>query len=220
MSEEKSVRARLRAFRDEVGSVGFDSTGQVGKRSYRYVTLLHLLEIVTPVLTKHGLILHQAVTIDGVLTEITDEKGLNTLSSVVPINYAGMNSQEIGSAITYSRRYGAFTLLGLVADEDDDGSAASRLPAQQAPRSTGNNDLVVGEPAAPEGWGSAKASATAHTTLSDRIGKLDAVQRSICSEYREANGGWPLAKAKFDELSAIVTTMEAGLMNEETDGKF
>lgn len=216
MPEEKSVKARLRDFREEVGSVGFDETGQVGKRTYRYVTLLHLLKVVTPVLTKHGLILHQAVTTEGVLTEITDEKSFNTLSSVVPISFAGLNSQEVGSAITYARRYGAFTILGLVADEDDDGAVASKRPEQGAKRSTPDP-----EPTPAEGWSSSKDSADAHTLLSDRIGKLDAAQRSICSQFREANGGWPLPKERFDELAGIVTVMEAGLMDQpKTEGTF
>jgi hypothetical protein len=33
--------------------------------------------------------------------------------------------QKQGSALTYARRYGLFALLGLAADEDDDGNAAS-----------------------------------------------------------------------------------------------
>jgi predicted metal-dependent hydrolase len=34
--------------------------------------------------------------------------------------------QEIGSALTYARRYSLSALLGIAADEDDDANAASR----------------------------------------------------------------------------------------------
>lgn len=45
-----------------------------------------------------------------------------------------VNSQSCGSALTYGRRYGLAALLGIVADEDDDGEAASS-GARSAPAS-------------------------------------------------------------------------------------
>jgi hypothetical protein len=36
------------------------------------------------------------------------------------------NAQGVGSALTYLRRYGLSALVGIVADEDDDGNAASQ----------------------------------------------------------------------------------------------
>ena len=36
------------------------------------------------------------------------------------------DAQGVGSAITYGRRYGLAAIVGIVADEDDDGNAASR----------------------------------------------------------------------------------------------
>lgn len=45
-----------------------------------------------------------------------------------------INSQSCGSALTYGRRYGLAALLGIVADEDDDGEAASS-GARSAPAS-------------------------------------------------------------------------------------
>ena len=41
------------------------------------------------------------------------------------------NAQGVGSALTYLRRYGLSALVGIVADEDDDGNAAS-APRQQS----------------------------------------------------------------------------------------
>ena len=38
-------------------------------------------------------------------------------------------SQTLGSAITYARRYALTAVLNLVADEDDDGQAATSAPA-------------------------------------------------------------------------------------------
>lgn len=43
------------------------------------------------------------------------------------------NAQGFGSATTYARRYGLSAVLGIIADEDDDGNAASKPPAKPAP---------------------------------------------------------------------------------------
>jgi hypothetical protein len=55
--------------------------------------------------------------------------------------------QKIGSAITYYRRYGLCSLLGIVADEDDDGNATippraitQSTPQQSRPQSIPYND--------------------------------------------------------------------------------
>jgi hypothetical protein len=40
--------------------------------------------------------------------------------------------QEMGSALTYSRRYSLFSLVGIAGEEDDDGNAA--VTATQAPK--------------------------------------------------------------------------------------
>ncbi len=42
-----------------------------------------------------------------------------------PLQIAGQGNQEIGSAVTYAKRYGLCAMLGLAADEDDDSNAAA-----------------------------------------------------------------------------------------------
>lgn len=46
------------------------------------------------------------------------------MKSEFPIISAKMDSQGIGSAMTYAKRYSLSGILGIVADEDDDGEAA------------------------------------------------------------------------------------------------
>jgi hypothetical protein len=43
----------------------------------------------------------------------------------MPLDGRSQNAQGVGSAITYGRRYGVCALLGIVADEDDDGNDAA-----------------------------------------------------------------------------------------------
>ena len=47
------------------------------------------------------------------------------LTGDYPLLLDKQNAQGMGSAITYARRYALMCVLGLVADEDDDGNAAS-----------------------------------------------------------------------------------------------
>jgi hypothetical protein len=47
----------------------------------------------------------------------------------MPLLLDKRNSQGLGSAITYARRYALTAVLNLVADEDDDGNQASSPPA-------------------------------------------------------------------------------------------
>lgn len=47
------------------------------------------------------------------------------ISSALTLKPSKADPQGVGSAITYGRRYGLSAILGIVADDDDDGNAAS-----------------------------------------------------------------------------------------------
>ena len=49
--------------------------------------------------------------------------------------------QGVGSALTYGRRYSLAALLGIVADEDDDGNAASHPQNRETPRKSNPTSL-------------------------------------------------------------------------------
>jgi hypothetical protein len=75
-------------------------------------------QVVTTRRTEHGL--------EVVVSTTLRRKGLGLLSGELPMPMGGKASaQEIGSAITYGRRYALSALLG-VCTEDDDGHAASQ----------------------------------------------------------------------------------------------
>lgn len=95
----------------------------------RYISLKALVEAVIPVLNNNGLVLTQFPTgtsQEPVLeTVLTVAETAHSISSSMPLLLEKENPQGLGSAITYARRYGLMSILGLVADEDDDGQAAS-----------------------------------------------------------------------------------------------
>jgi hypothetical protein len=108
-------------------AIRFDSEAQLGGgRRYRYASIAAILDGVRPILNKHGILLSQEPSqTDGVVSVTTrlslgDQSISSTLSA--PMSRGGFH--ELGSAITYLRRYGLASMLGVAAEEDEDGHAA------------------------------------------------------------------------------------------------
>jgi hypothetical protein len=100
-----------------------------GSYNFQYAPLEDIMSAIRRPLAEQGLSLSQTVTKrpDGwawVETMLMHSSG-EWITSDAPIaSRDGMTAQEMGSAITYARRYGV-TLVGcLVADEDDDANMA------------------------------------------------------------------------------------------------
>lgn len=108
-----------------------DADGQIGSRSYRYLTLDKLIERTRPILQKHGLTIMQLPTyiergtdaalpaLETVLLHASGEKVHDT----TPLYLTDKTMQGLGAAITYARRYAWQSVLGIAADEDTDGPA-------------------------------------------------------------------------------------------------
>lgn len=98
-----------------------------------YADLAEVINTVRPVLAKHGLSFLQApryengiVTVETMLLHSSGE----FISSEVSAPVSKNDAQGVGSAITYCRRYGLSAMCG-IAQEDDDGNAASQGPARK-----------------------------------------------------------------------------------------
>ena len=97
----------------------------------KYADLASVVEASRPYLAKNGLSVAQPITIgqDGkrVLVTILAHSSGQYLVSRVPLNTTKEDMQSLGSAVTYMRRYAYASLVGVVAeDEDDDGEAVAR----------------------------------------------------------------------------------------------
>lgn len=99
----------------------------------RYADLATVLKTVRPVLSKHGIALTQTTNYaEGVLVLVTrlswrDEE----IVGHYPVIPQQSTPQGYGSALTYARRYAIQAIVGVAADEDDDGNAASAASAPQ-----------------------------------------------------------------------------------------
>lgn len=133
----------LTRFQGEVTPIPFDNKVSVrmrrgGSYNFKYASLKSIRSVCRPLLVKHGLSVTQVFTLSGnmpcLVTMLMHASG-QYISGSMPlyITPAGastdeepemMNPQEIGSYITYMRRYAYTAILGLVSDEDDDGNMA------------------------------------------------------------------------------------------------
>jgi len=110
--------------------------GKDGKSHHgRYSTLAAILDHVRPVLAEHGLAVMQPIEAEGVRTMIVHESGGVYDAGTYPLATSYPNPQAQGSAISYARRYGLMSVLG-IAGTDDDGNSAVKATqaAQREPR--------------------------------------------------------------------------------------
>jgi len=101
-----------------------------------YASLPDIWDELQPILQKNDLLLSQVMDTDGI-----GNAGLRTVLFHVPTEQkieglalfaAGINAQQTGSAVTYFRRYGLLSILGIVADDDDGNLASSNRSAPAA----------------------------------------------------------------------------------------
>ena len=102
----------------------------------RYASLKSCLDTVRPVLARHGLVLSQFVVssengADRLVTRLLHQSGQFVEDEGISL-VGSDNMQKLGSAMSYGRRYGLLSVLGLVGDPDDDAEIAS-LPAPAKP---------------------------------------------------------------------------------------
>lgn len=138
-----NLAAALAAFQAEMPTVTKSHKASVptkagGSYSYTYADLADVSAAVTPLLAKHGLSFsccprpaERGYELVGRLLHSSGE----SIEGSLPLN--GSTPQELGSSLTYMRRYLLGAITGVVTDDDDDGHtatvAAKRKPRPQEP---------------------------------------------------------------------------------------
>jgi hypothetical protein len=217
----------LVAFQGDVTTITKDKTAKVQTRSggeyeYHYAGLDSVMEVVRPILERHGLAWY---ALPGL-----DEHGQNVLpyflvhgatgesiSGVMPLlveeRTGSSSTQALGSAITYARRYAMTSVLNLVTEEDDDGQAAGHAPkASTAKRRTGASEAqrnLIHDLAQKKGVGRADLSRLAGITVEEGwMDKLTPGKNGTASALIDALMNLPAPKQA--EAQSDVPTAQPG----------
>ena len=134
---ESNLWTALAGFQQEVPVIHKATQGY----GYTYADLTKIIQVINPILAKHGLGYTQPLMGTAIKTIVFHIESGQTLESVVEIpqgvSLKGMNDfQSFGSGVTYYRRYALSSALGLVTDKDTDasGEQVKKLPTIDAKR--------------------------------------------------------------------------------------
>jgi hypothetical protein len=171
-------------------------------RTFRYAPLSSGLDIVRKSLGRHEIATIQSTEIDkeaGLLrlTTILAHSSGEWISSEWPVCQMAdiASAQRMGAALTYARRYGLFTLVGIAGEDDLDAPdlGADRNPAAELPRPPDHrkqwNGPGAGAPGAPASGVKAKSGLEEQLSASLRE-SLTQQLAAINSEDEAA--GWAL----------------------------
>jgi hypothetical protein len=111
---EKSLETQLLEFQKKISVIKKDSKNPHFKNTY--ASLEQILSEVKPVLSELGILLLQPIIDNKVGSVLTYNKEFQKSSIDLPTN---LSPQQLGSAITYFRRYTLASLLALEIDDDD-----------------------------------------------------------------------------------------------------
>lgn len=132
---QSDLAAALVAFQASAPTINKGRTALIptksgGSYSYKYADLSDIWESIRPALKDNGLAVTQSLTggsggFMGITTTVWHKSGQH-IADTVEMAIQGRSPQEVGSQVTYFKRYALSALLGLSTEEDDDGAAASR----------------------------------------------------------------------------------------------
>jgi hypothetical protein len=131
-SDGMQLAAAVLRVQAAVSKLRSNADGHIGSRSYRYVTLDAVVDEVLPLLVSEELLWRAAPTIheDGqpaLRYRMTHVPSGETDEDVMPL-LGCTDSQALGSATTYDRRYALTAYLNLTVDDDDGAGASVRAP--------------------------------------------------------------------------------------------
>ena len=180
-------------------------------RNY-YADLRAVTDTIDAAIESAGLVYYQLVGRDEggsptLTTVLAHPESGETIETVAPIVSKDKdNPQALGGAITYMRRYSLLALFGL-APEDDDGNAASNVPAQARPAAAPARPAQTGggRPAA-SGGGERKFRGSPNKPISpaqkNMIGGLLKEKMGAKNETAARNAMKALGAKPIDEMTS------------------
>lgn len=189
MSENKNLFTALLKAQSDMTALLPDSTNPHLRNEY--ASLAAILKTCRPALAKHGLVLYQGThtLLDGtplvvVTSTLVHAESGESIAEQLSIPLSKVTAQEIGSAITYGRRYLAMAQTGLAPD-DDDGNEASNKPNQPAKQQ---------QPAQRQQATQHRPPAQPAVTDNGKDDKSPAFKRFMAEGVKTFNGSWDDAR--------------------------
>ena len=121
----KAVYEKLFEFRKLTGKVVKSANNPFFKS--KYADLNSVIEATDPALEEVGLIYIDRVDGDKLVSELIDPESGEIITNVTPLILGKQDMQQLGSALSYARRYARLTLLGLQTVDDDGGVASGTV---------------------------------------------------------------------------------------------
>ena len=127
MTESENLAAALCAARPDIKNARLDKVNPHFKT--KYASLASVLEAIAPFAT-HGLAITEPMTSDDqgrflLVTQMSHAASGEKIQCSYPLP-ENLDSQKMGSALTYARRYSLTTLCGVSSEEFDDDGEANR----------------------------------------------------------------------------------------------
>ena len=126
--ETKNIYQKLYEAKQEIGKVAKNAKNPHFKNTY--ADLNALIDAVEPILLEKGLLLLQPIKDGKVFTVITNVEDATFVESGISLPI-GITPQQMGSAITYFRRYTLSSLMTLQAIDDDGQHASQPVKVQK-----------------------------------------------------------------------------------------
>ena len=123
-----TLHQKLHKAKQSIGKVAKNATNPHFKKSYSDINAI--TEAVEPILLENGLLLLQPIQGNSVCTQIICIDSNELIESCMELP-AGLNPQQMGSCLTYYRRYTLVSLCSLQSVDDDANLASVPVKASK-----------------------------------------------------------------------------------------
>ena len=121
------VYAALFKFQGENVVVPRNGEGEVNSKKYKYATLDDTIDTIRPVMQKYKLGFTQIANDRDLETKIFHYPSGTEITGKIPLGDP-KSSQDLGSRLTYLKRYALTSMLGLSVEQDVDGVQGVKVP--------------------------------------------------------------------------------------------
>lgn len=184
----------------------------------RYADIADVLAVVRPVLAKEGIAITQTTRVTDAGCELVTclLKGDDRLESAMPLQI-DQKAQDLGSRLTYLRRYALCALVGVAAEDDDDGHAASNAPPRTKTRQAAYEPRERSYPSErPVGSGQAPGTPGKPSTDAQR-NAIEKLGNKLIKKYgwSPVELSWVMSSSVGKEAPDVMTVSEASKLMDD-----